>query len=73
MHLLWAQILRKTIQSVLDGFQKRKKTAEKLLVLTHGIHEPLKCLIYYAPLRSGTDIPFIGGMIKYAIENNLIP
>ena len=25
----------------------------------------------YAPLRSGTDIPFIGGMIKYAIENNL--
>ena len=26
----------------------------------------------YAPLRSGTDIPFIGGMIKYAIENNLI-
>ncbi len=27
---------------------------------------------HYAPLRSGTDIPFIGGMIKYAIENNLI-
>jgi formate dehydrogenase-N alpha subunit len=26
----------------------------------------------YAPLRSGTDIPFIGGMINYAIENNLI-
>jgi formate dehydrogenase major subunit len=26
----------------------------------------------YAPLRSGTDIAFMGGMIKYAIENNLI-
>ncbi len=26
----------------------------------------------YAPLRSGTDIAFIGGMINYAIENNLI-
>ncbi len=26
----------------------------------------------YAALRSGTDIPFIGGMIKYAIENDLI-
>ncbi len=26
----------------------------------------------YAPLRSGTDIPFLGGMIKYAIDNNLI-
>ncbi len=26
----------------------------------------------YAALRSGTDIPFIGGMINYAIENNLI-
>ncbi|CAM3831212.1 Formate dehydrogenase alpha subunit [Mesobacillus zeae] len=25
----------------------------------------------YAPLRSGTDIPFVGGMIKYAIDNNL--
>lgn len=26
---------------------------------------------FYAPLRSGTDIPFIGGLINYAIENNL--
>jgi formate dehydrogenase major subunit len=25
----------------------------------------------YAPMRSGTDIAFIGGMIKYAIDNNL--
>ncbi len=25
----------------------------------------------YAPLRSGTDIAFMGGMIKYAIDNNL--
>jgi formate dehydrogenase-N alpha subunit len=25
----------------------------------------------YAPLRSGTDIAFLGGMIKYAIDNNL--
>lgn len=24
----------------------------------------------YAPLRSGTDIAFMGGMIKYAIDNN---
>ncbi len=26
----------------------------------------------YAPLRSGTDIAFLGGMIKYLLENNLI-
>ena len=26
----------------------------------------------YAPLRSGTDIAFLGGMIKYIIDNNLI-
>ena len=25
----------------------------------------------YAPLRSGTDIPFLGGMIHYILENNL--
>lgn len=25
----------------------------------------------YAPLRSGTDIPFIAGMINYILENNL--
>ena len=25
----------------------------------------------YAPLRSGTDIPFIGGMIKYVLDNEL--
>ncbi len=26
----------------------------------------------YAPLRSGTDIAFLGGMIRYILENNLI-
>ena len=26
----------------------------------------------YAPLRSGTDIAFLGGMIKYILDNNLI-
>lgn len=26
----------------------------------------------YAPLRSGTDIAFLGGMVKYAIDNDLI-
>ncbi len=26
----------------------------------------------YAPMRSGTDIPFLGGMIKYILDNNLI-
>jgi formate dehydrogenase major subunit len=26
----------------------------------------------YAPLRSGTDIAFLGGMIKYLLENDLI-
>src|SRR5512141_2254966 len=25
----------------------------------------------YAPLRSGTDIAFLGGMINYILENNL--
>src|SRR5690554_5780871 len=25
----------------------------------------------YAPLRSGTDIAFLGGMIRYILENNL--
>jgi formate dehydrogenase major subunit len=25
----------------------------------------------YAPMRSGTDIPILGGMIKYIIDNNL--
>ena len=27
---------------------------------------------FYAPLRSGTDIAFLGGMIKYIIDNNRI-
>jgi len=26
---------------------------------------------YHVPLRSGTDIPFMGGMIKYILENEL--
>jgi len=27
---------------------------------------------YHVPIRSGTDIAFLGGMIKYIIDNNLI-
>ena len=27
---------------------------------------------HYAKLRSGTDIAFVGGMIRYALENNYI-
>ncbi len=27
----------------------------------------------YAPLRSGTDIAFLGGMIKYILDNNSDP
>lgn len=27
---------------------------------------------YHVPLRSGTDIAFLGGMIKYILDNNLI-
>ena len=26
---------------------------------------------FYAPLRSGTDIAFLGGMIKYILDNDL--
>ena len=26
---------------------------------------------FHVPLRSGTDIPFLGGMINYILENNL--
>ena len=26
----------------------------------------------YAPLRSGTDIAFLGGMLKYILDNDLI-
>ncbi|UCE62422.1 MAG: molybdopterin-dependent oxidoreductase, partial [Phycisphaerales bacterium] len=26
----------------------------------------------YAPMRSGTDIAFLGGMINYILENDLI-
>ena len=26
----------------------------------------------YAPLRSGTDIAFLGGMIKYVLDNKLV-
>ena len=27
---------------------------------------------FHVPLRSGTDIPFMGGMIKYILDNDLI-
>ena len=70
---LLVRTLRKTIQLVLDGFQKHKKKAAKLITVDPRYTRTAQMSDYYGQLRSGTDIPFVGGMINYIFENNLIP
>jgi len=48
-----------------------EKGAQLVVVDPRFTHSAAKAHIY-APLRSGTDIAFLGGMIKYILDNNLI-
>lgn len=51
--------------------QKAKDNGGKIVSVDPRYTRTSSMSDIYAPLRSGTDIPFIGGMIKYALENNL--
>jgi len=50
---------------------RAKRAGAKLLVVDPRLTKTASKADVYAPLRSGTDIAFLGGMIKYIIENNL--
>jgi formate dehydrogenase major subunit len=43
----------------------------KLIVVDPRFTQTASKAHVYAPMRSGTDIPFLGGMIKYILDNNL--
>jgi len=43
----------------------------KLIVVDPRFTQTAAKANVYAPMRSGTDIPFLGGMIKYILDNNL--
>jgi len=51
---------------------KAKERGAKLIVVDPRFTQTAAKADIYAPLRSGTDIAFISGMIKYIIDNNLI-
>ncbi len=44
----------------------------KLIVVDPRFTQTATKADVYAPMRSGTDIPFLGGMIKYILDNNLM-
>ena len=44
----------------------------KLIVVDPRFTQTAAKADVYAPMRSGTDIPFLGGMIKYILDNNLM-
>jgi formate dehydrogenase major subunit len=48
-----------------------KEKGAKLLSVDPRFTRTSSSADLYAPLRSGTDIAFLGGMIKYIIDNNL--
>jgi formate dehydrogenase-N alpha subunit len=52
--------------------QKAKDKGGKIVSVDPRYTRTSSMADVYAPLRSGTDIPFIGGMIKYALDNDLI-
>lgn len=50
---------------------KAKDNGGKIIVVDPRYTKSASVSDLYAPLRPGTDIPFLLGMINYAIENNL--
>ena len=49
---------------------RAKERGAKLIVVDPRFTQTATKADLYAPLRSGTDIAFLGGMIKYIIEND---
>ena len=50
--------------------QKAKDNGGKLISVDPRFTQTSAKADLYAPLRSGTDIAFLGGMIKYILDNN---
>ncbi len=50
---------------------KAKEKGGKLIVVDPRFTRTAAKADLYAPMRSGTDIAFLGGMIKYILDNNL--
>ena len=50
--------------------QKAKDNGGKLISVDPRFTQTSAKADVYAPLRSGTDIAFLGGMIKYILDNN---
>ena len=49
-----------------------KGKGAKLIVVDPRFTQTAAKADVYAAMRSGTDIAFLGGMIKYILDNNLI-
>jgi len=52
--------------------QKAMDKGAKLICVDPRFTQSAERAHIYAPLRSGTDIAFLGGMIKYILDNNLM-
>lgn len=50
---------------------RAKERGAKLIVVDPRFTQTAAKADLYAPIRSGTDIAFLGGMIKYILDNNL--
>jgi formate dehydrogenase major subunit len=50
---------------------RAKDKGAKLIVVDPRFTQTASKADLYAPMRSGTDIAFLGGMIKYILDNNL--
>lgn len=51
--------------------EARRKRKAKLVVIDPRFNRTAAVADYYVPMRSGTDVAFLGGLIHYLIENKL--
>ncbi len=51
---------------------KAREMGAKLIVVDPRLTQTAAKADIYAPMRSGSDLAFIGGMIKYIIDHNLV-
>jgi anaerobic selenocysteine-containing dehydrogenase len=51
--------------------EARRKRKAKLVVVDPRFNRTAAVADYYVPMRAGTDIAFLGGIIHHALENKL--
>src|SRR4030042_5251648 len=64
----WGGIRPRTTRPLFTGFIAKEKGAKLISIDPRFTRTSSKADVY-APIRSGTDVAFVGGMIKYVLDD----